>query len=209
MEYSSYDSPCLGRGERSPPSTSCHCFSECIPQGLCKFPLYKITLLPQGQSGIHQNSQVHFCKAAFHQEIPQLILGHGVITSQRQDFLFLLLDSMWFPPAHFSRMSRCLWMPAQPSGASAAFLSFASPAGLLRVLSVLTWRWLMKMLNTTESGTTPGAHPSWLVPSCTLCHWLQSFQPGTSASFQFISLSASLDYTLPIVLHTICQLCSE
>lgn len=52
---------------------------------LYMFPLYKITLLPQGQTGIHQNSQVLFCKAVFQPEIPPPLLEHGVITSQWQN----------------------------------------------------------------------------------------------------------------------------
>lgn len=74
------------------------------------------------------------------QKSPSLYWGMGLFLPSSRIFLFLLLDCLLFPPTHFSRVSRCLWMPAQPSGASAAFLSVVSPAGLLRVLSVLTWR---------------------------------------------------------------------
>lgn len=58
----------------------------------------------------------------------------GLLLPSSRIFLFLLLNAVRFPPAHFSSPSKSLRMPAQPSGASAASLNFVSPAGLLRVL---------------------------------------------------------------------------
>lgn len=122
--WSRYDSPGLGRGERSPPSTSCHCFSECRPQGLYKFPLYKITLLPQGQTGIQQNSQVLFCKGVFHPEIPQPLLGHGVITSQQQDFVLPFAELRVIPSSPFLQSVKVSLDPCTTLWCISCFLKF-------------------------------------------------------------------------------------
>lgn len=54
------------------------------------------------------------------------------------------------------------------------------------------WHWL-----------APGAHHWWWASRCTWCLWLPCFEPGSSASFQSISLSTSLACTLSVLHHII------
>lgn len=70
-------------------------------QKACSFLLHKIMLLTQGQTGIHQNSQVLFCKAVFHPEIPQPLLRHGIFTSQGQNFALPFAELCGIPIGPF------------------------------------------------------------------------------------------------------------
>ncbi|KAK4827087.1 LOW QUALITY PROTEIN: hypothetical protein QYF61_014189 [Mycteria americana] len=60
-----------------------------------------------------------------------------------------LLNLMRFTQAHFSSLSRSLWMVSHPSDVSTAPLSLMSSANLLRVHSIPLSMSLMKILNST------------------------------------------------------------
>ena len=64
-----------------------------------------------------------------------------------------LLNFVRFLSAQLSSLSRSRGMAAQPSGVSTTPPSFVSPANLLRVHSVLSFRLLKKRLNKTGTST--------------------------------------------------------
>lgn len=66
---------------------------------------------------------------------------------------------------------------------------FCTAYKLLRVCSVPSTMNVHLVALYWKSSSTPGSHCWWLVPSWTLCCWSQLFEPGSSSSFQSISLS--------------------
>ena len=75
-------------------------FPNAEHKAIC-FLFCKVTLLSQGQLGVHQDSQVPFCSTAFHLVSPQPLLGHGVITSQGQDFALPFYELHVIPASPF------------------------------------------------------------------------------------------------------------
>ncbi|KAK4830007.1 hypothetical protein QYF61_008177 [Mycteria americana] len=69
-----------------------------------------------------------------------------------------LLNFMRFTPAHFSSLSRTLWVASHPSGISTTRPSFVSSASLLRVHVVPSSKLLMKMFKRFEHTIDPGIH---------------------------------------------------
>ena len=53
---------------------------------------HKDTLLACVQLGVHQNPQILLCKVAFQLGGLQLVLVHGAVPSQMQDFAFLCVE---------------------------------------------------------------------------------------------------------------------
>ncbi|KAK4822069.1 hypothetical protein QYF61_009330 [Mycteria americana] len=70
-----------------------------------------------------------------------------------------LLDLMRFTQAHFSSLSRSLWMTSRPSAVSTAPLSLVSSANLLRVHSISLSMSLMRILNRTGPSTDSRGTP--------------------------------------------------
>lgn len=108
-----------------------------------------------------------------------------------------LLKFMKFLSAHFSNLSRSPCMVPQKPGLSSTPPSFVSPVDLFRVHS---FHPLMKML---LNNIGPCIDP-WAIPLVTglqlVCHQSQPFEPGSSASFQSLSLSSYLVHTLSVFL---------
>lgn len=87
------------------------------------------------QPGFHQDPQVFFVKDAL-QLVDPTAWHLGLFLSRGRTWHFPLLSFMRFLPAHFSSLSRSLWMTAQTSGETDSPPSFVSSANLLRVHSV-------------------------------------------------------------------------
>lgn len=79
---------------------------------------HKGTFPAYSQTGDHQHLQVLFCKAALQTPSPQPLLVHEAAPHG----LYRASWNSW--SAHFSSLSRYLWMAAHPSGATT--LSFIS-----------------------------------------------------------------------------------
>ena len=109
----------------------------------------KGTLLPHVQPFIHQYPQVILGRAALSSFFlrPGLILG--VAPTQVQGLFLGLVKPYMFTQAHFSSLSKSLWMVSLPLGVSTAPLILVSSVHLLRVHSVSLSPSLMKILNST------------------------------------------------------------
>lgn len=79
--------------------------------------------------------------------MPSACPGTWDCSSLGADFL---LNFMKLLIAHFSSLTRSLWIAAQPSGASATLPSFVSFVNSLRLCSAPSSSSLMKMLNRTR-----------------------------------------------------------
>ncbi|KAK4826847.1 hypothetical protein QYF61_011715 [Mycteria americana] len=75
----------------------------------------------------------------------------GLFIPRGRTWYFHLLNFMRFLSAHFSSLSRSLWMAARPSDVSATPPSFVSSRNLPRVCSAPSSRSLMKVLNNIGS----------------------------------------------------------
>lgn len=64
------------------------------------------------QHGVHQATQVLFCKDAFQLSGPQHVLLYGVASPQVKDLHFPLLNFIRIVSGHFSSLLRLLWMAA-------------------------------------------------------------------------------------------------
>lgn len=80
-----------------------------------------------------------------------------------------LLNCLSFLSVQFSRLSRNLWMAAQPSQAPAILPSYTPPAALLRIPSAPSPRSSGKMLNRAGPRTEPRVHHYLLASSWTSC----------------------------------------
>lgn len=99
-----------------------------------------------------------------------------------------LLNFVRFLAAHFSRLSKSLWMAMPPSIISSTPPSSMSPAYLLRVHSVPLSKPLLKMLHRSVD-----PKDTLLVIALQLdFHQFPSLGPGCSGSFQSISLLVQL-----------------
>ncbi|KAK4810721.1 hypothetical protein QYF61_007695 [Mycteria americana] len=95
----------------------------------------KGTLLAHVQLGVHQDL---LCKAAFQLGGPQHVYWcMGLFLPWCRTWHFPLLNCMRFLSAHFSSLSRSLWMAAQPSGISATPPSFVASANLLKLCPLI------------------------------------------------------------------------
>ncbi|KAK4814241.1 LOW QUALITY PROTEIN: hypothetical protein QYF61_012737 [Mycteria americana] len=116
------------------------------------------TLLAHVQLFVHQYPQVLFHRATLDHIIPQPVLKPRIAPTQVTLHL-ALLNLMRFTQAHFSSLSRSLWMTSHPSGVSTAPHSLVSSANLLRVHSISLSMSLMKILNSTGPSTDPCGTP--------------------------------------------------
>lgn len=77
---------------------------------------------------------IFLCKAAFQQDGPQHVPVPGLFLPRGKTLHAPWLSLRRCLMAHFSSLSRSLWMDTRPSGFSATPPSLLSPAQLLRVL---------------------------------------------------------------------------
>jgi len=112
------------------------------------------TLSAEVQLFIHQYPQV-LLRAALNPFIRQPVSIVGIAPTVVQYPALALLNLMRFTWAHFSSLSRSLWMAFHPSGVSTAPFSLVSSANLLRVHSLLLSMSLMKLLNSTRPNMDP------------------------------------------------------
>lgn len=113
------------------------------------------TLLACFPFGVHQDTQILFCKALFQLASPQHILVHGLVPPQVQDFSILLaeLDDVPFSP--FLQPSEVPPGSRTSSCVSATPPSFLSSANLLRVRSAPSSNSLMEMLKNIGPSIDP------------------------------------------------------
>ncbi|KAK4818489.1 hypothetical protein QYF61_014219 [Mycteria americana] len=108
------------------------------------------TLLAHVQLFSHQYSPKSF-SAGLHSitSSSSLYWNRGLPRTRCRTLHLALLNLMRFTQAHFSSLSRSLWMTSRSSSVSTAPLSLVSSANLLRVHSILLSMSLMKILNST------------------------------------------------------------
>jgi len=143
-------SPEQSRGAESPHLTCwTHCFG-CSPgygwsSGL---RVHIVGSCPAFHPPVLPSPSRQGCSQSLHP--PACIDTGGCPNSGAGPLHLTLLNLMRFTWAHFSRLSRSLWMASHLSGVSTAPLSLVSSADLLRVHSVPLSRSLMKTLSSTH-----------------------------------------------------------
>ncbi|KAK4813629.1 hypothetical protein QYF61_014389, partial [Mycteria americana] len=115
------------------------------------------TLSAHAQFFVHQYPQVLFRRAALKHIIPQPVSKPRIAPTRCRTLHLALLNLMRFTQAHFSSLSRSLWMTSRPSDLSTAPLSLVSSANLLSVHLISLSMSLMKTLNST--GPTIDRYP--------------------------------------------------
>ncbi|KAK4807231.1 LOW QUALITY PROTEIN: hypothetical protein QYF61_024351 [Mycteria americana] len=150
--------------------------------------------------------QVLLHRAALNPFIPQPVLILGIAPTQGQDPDLALLNLMKFTWAHFSSLSRSLWMASLLSSISTAPLSLVSSANLLRVHSIPLSMSLMKtqtssqfLIHLTVHSSNPYLYN--LEDTCPLFHCLCiAFLYSNLTRRSFPGLAGLLP-SLPNVIH--------
>jgi len=104
-------------------------------QNAVGLPGFEHTLLAHVQLFVHQKLQVLLCRAALKAFFSQSVLRSEIAPPQVQHLA--LLNLIWHPGAHFSGLTRSLWMALLLSVMSIILLTWVSSANSLRMLSIL------------------------------------------------------------------------
>lgn len=108
--------------------------------------------------------------------VPDTYLCLGLFLLRCSTLHFCLLKLTRFLSAHFSSLTRTLWVAAWSSDVAATSPSFVSSANSLRVHSAQLYKSLIEMLNSTLGYSAPYWPQLGFAPPAST-HWAQLFSP--------------------------------